>query len=712
MNRVKTFTFGTNFLLFLLILLVILLGLLGKLIFNPNIISSSGDLRNNFWSLYSFLQESWQLGQGVSFWYPVKDGGISIYGHPSWGLGYPLYWLYFFFPASQASSLIIFISFFCTGIFSYLLGSHVLKLSFWSSVFLALSMTLSPKFFAHLYAGHITLITSIPFIPLILLLYFLLIAKKSFKIATLLALSVALMSLTGGAQILFYTLVVLALVTLIGLVTMMITRGYKVMLKTIWEMSPFLGYSVLLSLLLSSFQLIPYLTHITLSQRSQLNYWEVAIPGLYLKDIGDLLFSTRPDLSNHETVFHLGIIPALLLPLGLLYKSKIKWLALILLLITFLFALGANNPLKIHRLFYEIIPGFKYFRVPTRMLFQFIPFFLILSAFGFEWFTRQVKNKKYSTLIAEVLVVISSIQLIIYNINFITPVPSPDQDVEILETASMLHGLYPNSSPPPRTYSTNRSLSENSIYLSGGQSADGIEDLFLADYVNFMKLAGNYRFSGYSTSIPPSQTYDKTSLYFEEPTPNAAILGLLNVKYVFSPYELQSPDFQPFGKFKDSFYYENKKLVPRAYLTYNTVLSTDISDLTTLQTDKTVLVTEKAKLIKSDLPIKAVPIKNYSSNKIELETSSDSESFLVLSEIKYPYWQVYVDNAKAQLVNANYLFRAVYLEKGNHQVSFVYQPPGFWMLNLISFLTLAFSVMVVLGKPVFTRKEVSSRIRS
>ncbi|MBW1803127.1 MAG: YfhO family protein [Deltaproteobacteria bacterium] len=70
--------------------------------------------------------------------------------------------------------------------------------------------------------------------------------------------------------------------------------------------------------------------------------------------------------------------------------------------------------------------------------------------------------------------------------------------------------------------------------------------------------------------------------------------------------------------------------------------------------------------------------------------------YLILSEINYPGWQVFVDDQKGTILTGNYLFRTVPLQAGSHMVRFEYRPAGFiWGLR-ISLGTLIFILLVLM----------------
>jgi len=51
--------------------------------------------------------------------------------------------------------------------------------------------------------------------------------------------------------------------------------------------------------------------------------------------------------------------------------------------------------------------------------------------------------------------------------------------------------------------------------------------------------------------------------------------------------------------------------------------------------------------------------------------------YLVLTDTFYPGWRAYVDGVETPIYQANYLFRAVPLNAGDHEVRFVYRPKSF-----------------------------------
>jgi hypothetical protein len=73
-------------------------------------------------------------------------------------------------------------------------------------------------------------------------------------------------------------------------------------------------------------------------------------------------------------------------------------------------------------------------------------------------------------------------------------------------------------------------------------------------------------------------------------------------------------------------------------------------------------------------PAGAVDVRAFANNRIALRAALTRPAWLVLAEVHYPGWRAWVDGAEAPVARANYLFRAVHLGPGTHEVEFVFAP--------------------------------------
>lgn len=71
-------------------------------------------------------------------------------------------------------------------------------------------------------------------------------------------------------------------------------------------------------------------------------------------------------------------------------------------------------------------------------------------------------------------------------------------------------------------------------------------------------------------------------------------------------------------------------------------------------------------------------------NRLVIMVSSDTPGWLVVGDVWYPGWRVWVDGEVALVQKADYLFRAVYVPAGEVEVVMVYQPWTFYLGALVS----------------------------
>ena len=67
----------------------------------------------------------------------------------------------------------------------------------------------------------------------------------------------------------------------------------------------------------------------------------------------------------------------------------------------------------------------------------------------------------------------------------------------------------------------------------------------------------------------------------------------------------------------------------------------------------------------------------YSANEIVLDVSTPVPAYLLLSEVYTPGWRTTIDSEAADVVRADYLFRAVYVPAGSHRIRHWYSPTSF-----------------------------------
>jgi hypothetical protein len=93
--------------------------------------------------------------------------------------------------------------------------------------------------------------------------------------------------------------------------------------------------------------------------------------------------------------------------------------------------------------------------------------------------------------------------------------------------------------------------------------------------------------------------------------------------------------------------------------------------------------------------LESVRIRSYAPEQIELEANLTTAGYLILSEAAYPGWRASVDGEEVEIVTADLLFQAVWLEAGRHRVQFTFTPGPVWAGAIVS----ALGLLLLLASP-------------
>ncbi len=94
----------------------------------------------------------------------------------------------------------------------------------------------------------------------------------------------------------------------------------------------------------------------------------------------------------------------------------------------------------------------------------------------------------------------------------------------------------------------------------------------------------------------------------------------------------------------------------------------------------------------------SVPLTVDSPNRLEMKVMSPQAGYLVLTDTHFPGWTATVDDKPAPILRANYLFRALAIQPGDHKIVFSYSPFSFTFALLLFLVGLAASVYICLRK--------------
>ena len=224
------------------------------------------------------------------------------------------------------------------------------------------------------------------------------------------------------------------------------------------------------------------------------------------------------------------------------------------------------------------------------------------------------------------------------------------------------------------------------------QSVQSFDPLFLSYYRQFVYLAG------------PSEKQFASMFSSLTDITNQDIIDLLNVRYVYSKKQLSASGLTLIrkttikdGDWKGVWYlYKNNEMLPRAYIIPNAIVADSNRSLSMLRKKeidirKTIILDKKPK---SSLVNKTgkytIKINKYEPNKISISTNISAPGYLVLSETWYPGWKVFVNGQQKELLKVDTIFRSVYLDSKENNVTFIYDPDSYEKGRIISILVLIF----------------------
>jgi uncharacterized membrane protein YfhO len=171
---------------------------------------------------------------------------------------------------------------------------------------------------------------------------------------------------------------------------------------------------------------------------------------------------------------------------------------------------------------------------------------------------------------------------------------------------------------------------------------------------------------------------------------NRGVLGMLNTKYIIT----QDEKVQGFAN-NGVAWFTNKIIKVSSP-------EEEIGMLDSINTKTTSVVFDKefSNYIDNFQPKNdasaSVSIVNYTPDRIDYQTKTASEQFLVFSEMWMDgeSWKAYIDGEKVPFVRANYMLRALRVPSGEHTITFEYKPQSQYLGGKIAlvfgFLGLAF----------------------
>jgi hypothetical protein len=148
--------------------------------------------------------------------------------------------------------------------------------------------------------------------------------------------------------------------------------------------------------------------------------------------------------------------------------------------------------------------------------------------------------------------------------------------------------------------------------------------------------------------------------------------------------------------------YRNEAALPRAFMVYRAVVVENQEDAWARihQPDfdpASTVVLEGGEPLELQPDVEErVQITLYESDSVVMEVESGTGGYLFLSDPFYPGWRARIDDAPAEILRANYAFRAIALPAGSHRVTMTFEP-GTWAVGLGISLVTCVLVVILAG---------------
>lgn len=267
---------------------------------------------------------------------------------------------------------------------------------------------------------------------------------------------------------------------------------------------------------------------------------------------------------------------------------------------------------------------------------------------------------------------------------------TPEQPTEYLEVRPAVIAAL-EAEPDPKRITTvgpdflNR-LSPNTQMIFDLESMQGSESLVFLRYQRVLSASESERYG------------------YPQPDPASPLVDMLAVTHLLSVDAIDDPGWRLLGRYETRLY-ANEQAAPRAFLARAVVAHPDDEAVFAAVTAPD-LDPLSAHLAETTLPAGPLPhlgdvrVTDYRANAVRVEGRMPPGALLVLADVAYPGWRVWVDGRPGSIVTTNYVLRGVPLPEGARTVQFAFLPGSFTVGMFATLVALA--ALVGLGAAVLT----------
>ncbi|TFH37647.1 MAG: hypothetical protein E4G99_01980 [Anaerolineales bacterium] len=635
----------------------------------------------------------------IPLWNPTIYAGAPFAADPLSGMAYLPNWIAVAFPAPITFNLLLLLHMIWSAFGCYTLARRV-GMTNTAGVVFGLAFAGTPKLFAHLGMGHISLIFAVSWTPWLLVAIARIFAadNRGRDTARYAAISGGLLGLIFLADP-RWSLPGLLLASGFAL-----HRWIQLRKDDRWTgrrlLQPvllFVGFAMGVGALLG----LPLWQYLQLSTRADLT---LSASNVLALDWSHLLGFLQPILAQAEQVVYLGVAVLMLAVIGVLSRKQGSGFWSVVFVMAVVFSLGNLTPF--FTWITRWLPGAGFLRVPTRTLFLAALAAAALAGLGVESLLEASTSAVKNRWIPRVSLSLVSLILMLglgFTVLRLGPMIYQLITVGIAIAAGILIGISLRGRMPAafvsrlwlililfdlawvnwamirvdsylpiqaqrkaladtivaplgesRIFSPSYAIPQLTAVTSKLELVEGVNPLQLASYDAYLRQAVGFEEQGYGVTLPPFPSGDPKEPWDLKLDPE--VLGRLNVTHVVSDYVLDDMNLVYIDSIEGANLYELTGSRPRAWVE--------------IEPGKTWVPAE---------------ITQWSPNEIQVRASGPGK--LVLSEVAYPGWQADLDGQPLQVQVSDGLFRSVMIPEGRHIIRFSFRPPAVYLGLAIFSLT-------------------------
>jgi|WetSurSiteA1Bulk_404760.scaffolds.fasta_scaffold02850_2 hypothetical protein len=641
------------------------------IIINPNLIFlKRNDLTDFFVPLVEYSKLSILNNHLLPLWNNFMLSGTPLVSDPQSPLFYLPNLIFLITNNIRGGFLILFIIHTIIGTIGiYLCGKYLFKFGGPASLLASLFYFFIIRTPFYLEAGHVGLVYTTAYLPLILLSYKKLLNSKNYLWSICLGVCMAEI---------YYLHTVTFVVVFFALILLFIIDSFFSKNTYFWKKTRAnLTTSIIVFFGLTAVVLLPQLAWFPETTRKLILVTKELHP-IWLSKKEFLYATLLPWLKSTDYLGQLDTEKFITVGMGLTFLSlgglflldrKKKIIIILSAIIVGLFALNNLTP------FGKLLSSqslFLFLRVTTRfwLLNSFIIIFLAMKCLD-----KYLEKTSWKKRLVLIIFILSLIELTFVSYSKLIKAGHPQNFVpeQLINIIKNDKGLF-------RVFCLNRCIPQNIAATNNIQLVEGYSTIQQYNYYRQMWQFTNNYWNYYTLSLPPIGLYTFSTI-----KPDAKALGEFNTKYVISPYPLDNPNFQLAAKEDSYLLYLNKLFLPRTYL------------------------------LKNNHYFPVAEVVSHSPNEIVVKINQNISDHLILAEVYSKGWKAYLNGTEAVRVQERpNALQSADINNSTKFVTFRYEPKGYKFGLRISSITLAAITLYLFykfGKNNGLSKLIESAIR-